>query len=197
MKPTNKLMKRLSLYLFLIFFTFQTTSWADDIRDFQIEGMSIGDSLLDFMDKSEMDFLFLYRDKSFKTTYFDKPKIYDDIQITVKSDDNNYIIHNISGKIYYRKNYEECLKDKIEITKEFQFLISSKVKTQSEDNIKRLSDPTGNSTWSYYAFYLTDGDVAQVFCTDWSEELLKSKNYVDELKTGLYSVEFRNFLANE
>ena len=197
MKPTNKLMKRLSLYLFLIFFTFQTTSWADDIRDFQIEGMSIGDSLLDFMDKSEMDFLFLYRDKSFKTTYFDKPKIYDDIQITVKSDDNNYIIHNISGKIYYRKNYEECLKDKIEITKEFQFLISSKVKTQSEDNIKRLSDPTGNSTWSYYAFYLTDGGVAQVFCTDWSEELLKSKNYVDELKTGLYSVEFRNFLANE
>ena len=85
----------------------------------------------------------------------------------------------------------------IEITKEFQFLISSKVKTQSEDNIKRLSDPTGNSTWSYYAFYLTDGGVAQVFCTDWSEELLKSKNYVDELKTGLYSVEFRNFLANE
>ena len=35
-------MKRLSLYLFLILFTFQTPSQADDIRDFQIEGMSVG-----------------------------------------------------------------------------------------------------------------------------------------------------------
>ena len=42
--------------------------------------VSIGNSLLDFMDKSEMDFSFLYRDKSFKTTYFDKPKTYDDIK---------------------------------------------------------------------------------------------------------------------
>ena len=54
MKPTNKLMKRLSLYLFLIFFTLQTTSWADDIRDFQIEGMSIGDSLLDYFSEEEI-----------------------------------------------------------------------------------------------------------------------------------------------
>ena len=120
--------------------------------------MSVGDSLLDFMDKSEMDFAFLYKDKSFKTTYFDKPKIYDDIQISVKSDDNNYIIHNISGKIYYRKNYDECLKNKIEITKVFQSVISSNVKTQNKNNVRRSSDPTGNSTWSYYAFYLTDGE---------------------------------------
>ena len=49
MKPTNKLMKRLSLYLFLILFALPTPSQADDIRDFQIEGMSVGDSLLDFI----------------------------------------------------------------------------------------------------------------------------------------------------
>ena len=54
MKPTNKLMKRLSLYLFLILFTLQTPSWADDIRDFQIEGMSIGDSALDYFSESDL-----------------------------------------------------------------------------------------------------------------------------------------------
>ena len=49
-------MKRLSLYLFLFFilFTPQTTSQADDIRDFEIEGMSVGDSLLDFFTKKEI-----------------------------------------------------------------------------------------------------------------------------------------------
>ena len=44
-------MKKLSTYLFLLLFSFQTSSWADDIRDFQIEGMSIGDSLLVFLSK--------------------------------------------------------------------------------------------------------------------------------------------------
>ena len=53
-KPTNNPMKRLSLYLFFILFTLQTPSPADDIRDFQIEGMSIGDSLLDYFSKEKI-----------------------------------------------------------------------------------------------------------------------------------------------
>ena len=47
-------MKRLSLYLFLILFTLQIPSQADDIRDFQIEGMSIGDSLLDYYSEKDI-----------------------------------------------------------------------------------------------------------------------------------------------
>ena len=47
-------MKRLSLYIFVILFTLQTSSWADDIRDFEIEGMSIGDSLLDFVNEDKI-----------------------------------------------------------------------------------------------------------------------------------------------
>ena len=185
----KKLLGILVLGLFLI-----TPSQADDVKDLEIEGMSIGDSLLDYMDESEMDFKFLYTDKSYKTTFFYKSKIFDAIQISVKSDDNNYIIHNISGKLYYRKNYNECLIKKNEITKDFKSVISSNVPTQTKDNIKRSGDPTGNSTWSYYAFYFEDGSMAQVFCTDWSDELFKSKNYVDELKAALYSKEFLNFL---
>ena len=53
MRLINKPMKRLSLYLFLILFTLQTPSQADDIRDFQIEGMSVGDSLLDYINKED------------------------------------------------------------------------------------------------------------------------------------------------
>jgi len=171
-----------------------TPSQADDVKDLEIEGMSIGDSLLDYMDESKMYFKFLYKDKSFKTTYFDKTKIFDDIQISVKSDDNNYIIHNISAKLYYKKNYNECLIKKKEIIKEFKSVISSDIPTQAEDNIKRKSDPTGNSTMSYYAFYFDNGAMAQVFCTDWSDELFKTKQYIDELKAALYSKEFSSFL---
>ena len=46
-------MKRLLLILILTF-SFQSLTKADDIRDFEIEGMSIGDSLLDFMSITEI-----------------------------------------------------------------------------------------------------------------------------------------------
>ena len=47
-------MKKILLILILTF-SFQSWAKADDISDFQIEGMSIGDSLLDFMSKKKID----------------------------------------------------------------------------------------------------------------------------------------------
>ena len=46
-------MKKLLEILFFILFLI-TPSWADDIREFEIEGMSIGDSALDFFSESEI-----------------------------------------------------------------------------------------------------------------------------------------------
>ena len=46
-------MKRFLLILILTF-SFQTWTKADDIRDFQIEGMSIGDSALGYFSKKEI-----------------------------------------------------------------------------------------------------------------------------------------------
>jgi len=45
------IMKRLLLILILIF-SFQSLTKADDIRDFEIEGISVGDSLLDYFSLS-------------------------------------------------------------------------------------------------------------------------------------------------
>ena len=48
-------MKKLSTYLFLILFSFSAPSFGGDISDFQIEGVSIGDSLLDHFSKEEIE----------------------------------------------------------------------------------------------------------------------------------------------
>ena len=42
-------MKKLLILLFSIFFLSSPSVFAEDISDFHIEGMSIGDSLLDYM----------------------------------------------------------------------------------------------------------------------------------------------------
>ena len=54
-------MKRLLLILILTI-SFQSWIKADDIRDFQIEGMSIGDSLLDFYSKKKINKFYNYDD---------------------------------------------------------------------------------------------------------------------------------------
>ena len=45
------------VFIVALFIIFSLQSWtkADDIRDFQIEGMSIGDSLLDYFSESEIE----------------------------------------------------------------------------------------------------------------------------------------------
>ncbi len=50
MKKPIKIIIYMRIFLSIIFLIFSLQSWtkADDIRDFEIEGMSIGDSALDF-----------------------------------------------------------------------------------------------------------------------------------------------------
>ena len=47
-------MKKLLILLFSVFFLSSPSVFADDISDFEIEGMSIGDSLLDYMSEEEI-----------------------------------------------------------------------------------------------------------------------------------------------
>ena len=49
------LIMRVFLSALILIFGLQSWTKADDIRDFQIEGMSIGDSLLDFYQEDEIN----------------------------------------------------------------------------------------------------------------------------------------------
>ena len=53
-KLISKLTMRTILAIFIIIFVFQSWTKADEIRDFQIEGMSIGDSGLEYFTKNEI-----------------------------------------------------------------------------------------------------------------------------------------------
>ncbi len=70
-------MKKLSTYLFLLLFSFQTSSQADDIRDFQIEGMSVGDSLLDYFSAE------IIEEKKRKRLIFQKVKNFTELYLNL------------------------------------------------------------------------------------------------------------------
>ena len=75
-------MKRLLLILILTF-SFQTWTKADDISDFEIEGMSVGESLLNHIsvEKIENNIIPYFKDKRkyYVIKYVENLNLYDDL----------------------------------------------------------------------------------------------------------------------
>jgi hypothetical protein len=153
-----KLMKRLSLYLFLILFTLQTPSQADDIRDFQIEGMSVGDSLLDYVSEEEIKNKekYIYENKKFIAIVISEPsfELYEYVQIVYES--SNKKIHNLEAFIDY-ENIKDCYNKKDEIVSELTEFFKNKVKIWSQNNIKYTADKSGKSKFSAVNFVFDTG----------------------------------------
>ena len=196
MKPTNKLMKRLSLYLFLILFTLQTSSQADDIRDFQIEGMSIGDSALDFFSEEEIKKgmrLDYYKSKKFiKVELWDaKTNMYDALAVHIKNKDNKYNIYEVSGAILFDDNVNECYSKQKEIIEDLSSMFQS---AEAHDSGRQIHKNVDNeSTYDRYDFNFKSGASIDIICYDWSD----ASGFRDHLALGVNSKEFDFWLTNE
>ena len=120
-------MKKLSTYLFLILFSFSAPSFADDISKYRIEGISIGDSLLDHLSKEEIITeieinkpTYNYLTDDFGEVYlYGKFEIYDVLSFFVKPKDKHYTIYAIKGGILYDDKLEQCFAKQKEIEKQF------------------------------------------------------------------------------
>ena len=184
------------LAIIILSLSFITPSQADDIRDFQIEGMSVGDSLLDYRSEEEI--------KKFKKTYYPKSKkyvrlndvkksnelsTYDRVDVYVRENDNKYIIKSIGGVLRYKNNIQECYSKKKEIVKDVSSVANSKGKTYiyNYPNDKSQSDVTD--------FKLLDGTF-RVWCTDFSKKRERN-NFQDHLSVAISSSEYLIFLKHE
>ncbi len=87
-----------------------TNAHSEDIKDFKIENISIGDSALDFFAESQLDNSVLdwynYSYKEYSTSLLPGKGIYDWFKISYKSDDVKFIIEGLVG-IVEKKNYED------------------------------------------------------------------------------------------
>ena len=103
-------------------------SKADDIKDLQIEGMSIGDSLLNFYgEKQILNFQKIYYDKGdFYMAFVDANSgVYQQIGFSLKKNDKKYIIQGIKGTIIFKKQFNECLKWKKDAIKDINIVLPS------------------------------------------------------------------------
>ena len=166
-------MKKLSTYLFLILFSFSAPSFADDISDFQIEGMSVGDSLLDYLTEEEIKNKqkYIYENNKFIAIVISKPsfELYEHVQIVYES--SNKKIHNLEGFMYYEKNIKDCYNKKDEIVSELTEFFKNKVKIWRQNNKKYQGDKSGKSKFSAVNFDFDIGGIVRVICYDFEEKI--------------------------
>ena len=184
------------LGLFLI-----TPSQADDIRDFEIEGISIGDSLLDHFSAEDIKNnspSYIYYDRitgevNNDYVFFEKSDtnsflIYDGMQIAIKSGDKKYIIMGLTGLINIK---EGCLSKKKEVEKEIMDSIN--IKNKWDDEPAPHPDDKSGKSLVYNSFLTTDGAnkaTIKIACFNWSEE----SSYIPHLRIGILTEEYSNWL---
>ena len=191
-------MNRLLLISILVVI-FQTFSNADDIKEFQIDGYSVGDSALNYITKefikSETSIHSFYKDKKyFEITFDSKDDIYENISLTFKNNDDEFTIYQLAGTISY-KNINQCLNQKKNIANELTkiFLNADKVDAGKRNY---AADPSGKSKTYIEYFWLSEGGFVEVGCYDITEELANNNNWLKtSLSVGIVTKEFSDFLS--
>ncbi len=189
-------MKKLSTYLFLILFSFSAPSFAEDISEFQVEGISIGDSLLDYFSEEEIinDLEYIYENKkSFSkdvaAIFYNKNlKEYDTVQIDFKINDKKFEIVGLSGFIFYDNDLNSCYKKQEQVFKELKLFFKG-VDTLKGDIEDHPGFPIGEVKLKRFSFFLNENERSnlEIICFD-------ALNIQDRLSVSLKSLEFNNWM---
>lgn len=190
-------MRKLSVIAFIIFLIFP--SQAEDSSQFQIEGISIGDSALNYYSLQQINQASKYncKNSSFKNCEMFQarmgPKgIYaGDIMLALKKNDPKFIIHGIAGIIPYKNNVKDCYAKQNKIISEIETILSNFTKREYEK--AHSADRTGKSRNKSTVFTFTDSSRILVSCYDWSTEM----KYYDNLRIEVKSSQFNNWLNNK
>ena len=185
---------RVFVAVLVLIFSLQSWTKAEDISDFEIEGMSIGDSALNYFSEKEIN----------KYTYEAWPNNtyvqfcsnrgnynqYEYICFAYLKKDQKYIIEQLSGEIDL--SYNDCLKKKKEIVSEIENNFKSAEKFVTKNKIHK-GDKEGKSIYSQIQFIFKDGSGANVSCVDWSDEVSQKEGWIDYLGLFLGSQKFINW----
>ena len=175
-------------------------SQANDISEFQIGGINLGESLLNYVNEEKIRRIMKTdypNSKKFSRIVIKLPDVkdYSNIMFHFKTNDKKYIIHSISGQIGYRESFEQCLSNKEKISLDVMevFLNSNLKKVKSRK--KHALDNESIVDNEY--FFFPNGGFIEIGCYDWSKKTEEKLNYVDHLKVAINSEEFDKFLTNE
>jgi hypothetical protein len=204
-------MKKLLTLLFSLFFLSSPSVFADDISDFQIEGISIGDSLLDYMTEDEIlkeievnKDRFLHLKEPYKylqiNQYKDFPT-FDSLSFLIKNNSTNqyikdknekYTILYVAGSINFYEDFDNCIVKRDAISESISSMFPDIQKT--EELFSNSVDPSGNSIIDGVYYRFDSGAEIDTYCENYEKKFRIKMNWDEGLKVSLSSVETTSWL---
>ena len=193
---------RVFIILLILILSLQSGTRADYVRDFEIEGFSIGDSLLNYMTYDEIkkelnkDNNYYYKNKTYvsilsSNEIYENLEIYDDIFFIIKSkNDNNFFIKGIEAQLKIDGNISKCYKKQRsianDIQKYFQELNINEIKYDVEKSelegtqdksVKYIDMPLPNEAGEFRVACHEREDTNLLFVIINSKEFLNALHY--------------------
>jgi hypothetical protein len=209
-------MKKLLVLLFSLFFFSSTAVFADDISDFEIEGISIGDSLLDYMTEDEILKEIEINKNINNNDHLKEPNKYSEaylfnysstyeagLSFYVKNNSQNQYVSNkdekytilfIRGRIDYIEDFDSCITKRDEIVEILSGLFPNVQKI--EKNWTYELDPSGNSIMDDVVFAFDSKDKVNLRCSNWDENYRIKRNWSEGLNVVMQTKEIDEWMGD-
>ena len=198
-------------FLIILTLKFQTPSLADDIKNFQIEGMRIGDSALNYFGEAQLEDneqgWHNYSYNEYSTSYMPGKGVYNWFLVSYKNDDDNFIIEGLVGGLE-KTNYDnkEC-NNKLDaaalnISKLFKNTAQEEKKFyELKADVAQTYPFTGKSAVTSMSFNFLDGAKIILACYDIHKEAKENESFLksilkqnDSFRIDVRSSSFVNYL---
>ena len=189
---------RVFIIVLVLIFSIQSWTRADDISDFEIEGMSIGDSALDFFSEEEINknLRNFYKDKTYNYSSISKPTFanqYEKIGFFYKPTDNKYIMVSISGLMFCETHIHKCEDMYTEVENEFTKLFKN-IKKEEKVFSYPKTEVNGEGSKAIQIFYkFKSGDQVVVETKDWASD----SKFTDNFSVNIDTAKFAKWLREQ
>lgn len=183
---------------------------SNSVRDFNINGFEIGDSLLEHFTidqiNNSISFDYDYKNsdlfRGIEIQNVEKKsnikmdlsmEIFDSGQYAFSVTGSKLEIEDLSTGKFYKDNFNNCLIDKDKIQKKINFIFPNTNHVSYESPYYDLDD--GKSIAYVTDFEFTDGFL-RLYCVNWANEVELERGFTDNMQLNLSSDKFLNWLKN-
>ena len=187
---------RIFLTVMILILSLQSWTKADGVKEFEIEGISIGDSLLRFFSEKNinMNLAEWYKDNEYSTSLLtmENYETYKDLDISFLSEDKKYKIVSLSAYHIDAKR-ENCKSIKRKVVNDIKQVVNIANFDFEEREETHPIDQSGKSKVDSSYFYYKNGDAIVVQCFFFSTNV----NYDDGLKISITTDKYINWLDSK
>ena len=200
------------IYIILFYFSLIHFSYANDLSDFEIEGFSLNQSLLDHFTKEQIEkekateFVQIYKDSKYMDVVVGTNDQYplkknlenfDEVSITIVPNDKSYKMYSISGTLYC-KSESECKAKSDEMLSFVETMFKGKYELNTwQEN--HGSDKSGKSiVFGEEILFNSTKNTIDINYYKFDEKFAKENNYsIHSLQLSINNYKFNKFLREE